>query len=165
MMSSRQEIHRVFHRFPRAARTWSSNITSWTKVTCHPHFFKHHNMRERMLDANPYKLCISHIQEKSATTYAVSICFCCHQMWRFAYSSKTIRTGQSRADCTDFTIMRGENKHFWVSSFVSICVSCDFGTPNGLYPDCPWQQCQFCHSEVMKTAWKLTLWRSQHVVT
>ena len=86
-------------------------------------FCKHHNMRERMLDANPYKLCISHIQEKSATTYAVSICFCCHQMWRFAYSSKTIRTGQSRADCTDFTIMRGENKHFWVSRSLSAFVS------------------------------------------
>ena len=29
----------------------------------------------------------------------------------------------SRADCTDFTIMRGENKHFWVSRSLSAFVS------------------------------------------
>ena len=63
MMVSRQEIHRVFHHFPQAART-CSKITSWTKVTCHPHFFKHHNMRERMLDANPYKCEDSHTPPK-----------------------------------------------------------------------------------------------------
>ena len=91
----------------------------------------------------------------------------CHQMWRFAYSSKTIRTGHLKP-CG---LHRLYNHERWKQAllsqqiFVSICVSCDFGTPNSLYPDCPWQQCQFCHSEVMKTAWKLTLWRSQHVVT
>ena len=63
MMASRQEIHMLFHRFPQAART-CSKITSWTKVTCHPHFFKHHNMRERMLDANPYKCEDSHTPPK-----------------------------------------------------------------------------------------------------
>ena len=113
MMASRQEIHRVFHHFPQAART-CSKITSWTKVTCHPHFIKHHNMRERMLDANPYKVCISHVQAKSA----VIKCEDSHTP-----PKPSVPVIWSRADCTDFTIMRGENKHFWVSRSLSAFVS------------------------------------------